>query len=265
MPSRGGVEQVVSDAHVLRLRLLGPAQIEAGQPPLQVDLAAHKGAALLFYLAARPDQAVTRTRLIALLWEASDEQEGRNSLSTALSRLRRALPNAPIVPVGDSLAWRPDANPGVWTDLAAFAELTRPGASRDALDHAVELWRGPFLEGFDLRGCADWDEWLNLERTTWQQRMLDALGRADVAGGHAPIAIRPRRSAEQAAPKQPEFPLVGRQAPLGQLLTAAEDAADGRGRLVVVEGEEGIGKSRLVEELVWLLDGEPARGLRPTP
>ena len=62
----------------------------------------------MFYLAARPDQAVSRTRLIALLWEESDEPEGRNSLSTALSRLRRALPNAPVLPLGDSLAWRPD-------------------------------------------------------------------------------------------------------------------------------------------------------------
>jgi DNA-binding SARP family transcriptional activator len=47
-------------------------------------------------------------RLIALLWEASDEQEGRNSLSTALSRLRRSLPNVPIHPAGDSLVWRPE-------------------------------------------------------------------------------------------------------------------------------------------------------------
>ena len=95
-------------SHALRLRLLGAAQVEEGSPPVQVDLAAHKGAALLFYLAARPDQPVTRTRLIALLWAESDEQEGRNNLSTALSRLRRSLPSAPIVAAADSLIWRPD-------------------------------------------------------------------------------------------------------------------------------------------------------------
>jgi DNA-binding SARP family transcriptional activator len=327
----------------LRLRLLGPAQVEAGSPAAPVDLAAHKGAALMFYLAARPDQPVTRTRLVALLWEESDEQEGRNSLSTALSRLRRVLPNVPIVPVGDSLVWRPESSDAAWTDIGAFAEQTRPGATREDLDQAIDLWRGPFLEGFDLRDCTDWDEWLDLERATWQQRMLDTLeraaeahaARADWPGAlaHArrALAIDPlqerfhrlvmrlyERAGDRAAAlthyrvaaqtleselgvepdpttqrvyreilsattsdrapaktrsggevtrsrpaNRPAFPLVGRQAPLAHLLSASEEAATGHGRLIVVEGEEGIGKSRLVEELLWLTDGESARALRP--
>jgi DNA-binding SARP family transcriptional activator len=329
--------------HTLRLRLLGAAQVEVGDPPVQVDLAALKGAALAFYLAVRPEQPVSRTRLIALLWEASDEQEGRNSLSTALSRLRRGLPSVPIVPLGDSLVWRPDPSSAVWTDIAAFLQLTRAGAAQSELDQAVGLWRGPLLEGFDLRECADWDEWLELERSTWQQRMLDALERAaeahaaendwpgaltharralsidpfqerfhrlvmrlhERAGDRAaalshyraaaqtlaselgvepdpttqrvyrqilatngdseadkPVAP-PTRPAERPPRRPPTFPLVGRQAPLAQVLAAAEDTAAGRGRLIAIDGEEGIGKSRLVEELLWLSDGEPARELRP--
>ena len=339
---------MLTEQHVLRLRLLGPAQIEAGDPPEPVDVAAHKGAALAFYLAARPDQPVTRTRLIALLWEDSDEQEGRNSLSTALSRLRRNVPNLPIVPVGDSLVWRPDSADAVWTDLAAFQVLTRAGATRADLDMAVELWRGPFLEGFDLRDCTDWDEWLDLERANWQQRMLDALERAADAhavendwygalaharralsidplqerfhrqvmrlyerAGDRAAALTHYRAASQtlqtqlgvqpdpttqrlyrdilaatepdeAAPieqktagkashehrpqwRQPTFPLVGRRAQLAQLMLAAEAATSGQAKLVAIDGEEGIGKSRLVEELVWRLDGHPARELAAGP
>jgi DNA-binding SARP family transcriptional activator/tetratricopeptide (TPR) repeat protein len=328
----------------LRLRLLGPPHVEAGDPLEAVDVAAQKGAALAFYLAARHDQPVTRTHLIALLWEDSDEQEGRNSLSTALSRLRRSLPQVPIAPMGDSLVWRTDATDRVWTDIGAFEKLTHSGATRQELDRAVELWRGPFLEGFDLRDCSGWNEWLDLERAAWQQRMLDVLERAadaraadaDWSGGlaHARRALaidplqerfhrqvmrlyegagdraaalahyrsashmlvdelgvepdpttqrlyreilastddeasrrvgphRPRVSPPQRP--RPTFPLVGRQAPLSQLLAAADDAAAGRGKVIAVDGEEGIGKSRLVEELVWLLDGPPARDMAVGP
>jgi DNA-binding SARP family transcriptional activator len=340
----------------LRLRLLGPAHIEAGDPVEPVELAAHKGAALAFYLASRPEQSVTRARLIPLLWQDSDEQEGRNSLSTALSRLRRNLPHLPIAAVGDSLVWRPEPGDQVWTDIGAFQELTRSSAGRDELDRAVELWRGPFLEGFDLRDCLEWDEWLATERAAWQQRMLEVLERSaeahasvgDWSGalGHArrALAIDPlqerfhrevmrvyeragdraaalshyraarqtletelgiapdpmtqrlyreilaatedaaggrvqevtaerlpptrrveveRGGEERPAQRQPAFPLAGRQAQLAQLMTAADEAAAGRGKLIAVDGEEGIGKSRLVEELLWLLDGQPARDLQP--
>src|SRR5262245_18745139 len=44
-------------------------------------------------------------------------------------------------------------------------------------------------------------------------------------------------------------PLVGRRAPLDELLLALTEAHQGRGRLVTVSGEAGIGKSRLIQEL----------------
>ncbi len=43
------------------------------------------------------------------------------------------------------------------------------------------------------------------------------------------------------------MPLVGRDRPLQTLTDAARDAASGRGRLVLVAGEAGVGKSALVE------------------
>ncbi len=48
---------------------------------------------------------------------------------------------------------------------------------------------------------------------------------------------------------------VGRERELGQLLAALDEAVEGRGRLFLVAGEPGIGKSRLTEEL-----GAQARG-----
>lgn len=55
--------------------------------------------------------------------------------------------------------------------------------------------------------------------------------------------------------------LVGRAAELDVLRAALSQAQSGRGRLVAVSGDAGIGKTRLVEELVAAADVPPARVL----
>jgi len=47
----------------------------------------------------------------------------------------------------------------------------------------------------------------------------------------------------------PETPLIGREPEMRRLRAALEDAAAGRGSVVTIVGEPGIGKSRLVQEL----------------
>ncbi|MFL6178332.1 MAG: AAA family ATPase [Actinomycetes bacterium] len=50
-------------------------------------------------------------------------------------------------------------------------------------------------------------------------------------------------------------PMVGRDDELGVLLSALDDALAGQSRVVLVGGEAGVGKSRLVEELIARADG----------
>ncbi len=65
-------------------------------------------------------------------------------------------------------------------------------------------------------------------------------------------------------------PLMGRDAELASLLSAARAAADGAGQVVEVVGEPGMGKSRLLAELeataeadVLWIDGDVYAGVRP--
>ncbi len=72
-----------------------------------------------------------------------------------------------------------------------------------------------------------------------------------VKGKAAPVEAvligGPRRANERAATDRP--PLVGRDAELAHLLAAAERAGRGRGGVVEIVADPGLGKSRLIEEL----------------
>lgn len=64
-----------------------------------------------------------------------------------------------------------------------------------------------------------------------------------------PVLERETRAGAESAPKA-HGGFVGRDRELAELLAALEDAFAGRGRLFLLQGEPGIGKSRLAEELL---------------
>src|SRR6266508_5928239 len=101
---------------MLRLQLLGAPSVF--DDLREIYLPSQKAQALLFYLAAEYGRSFSRSQIIALLWEESSEREGRNSLSTVLTRLRQSLPVFPLRAEGDTLAWQADSE--VRVDLHEF-------------------------------------------------------------------------------------------------------------------------------------------------
>jgi DNA-binding SARP family transcriptional activator len=200
---------------MLNLRLLGAPSI--ADDTGEIYLPSQKAQALLYYLAAEYERSHARGQVIAMLWPESTEREGRNSLSTVLSRMRHALPDLPLRAAGDTLAWRA----GAQVDLHTFqATLRTPrgtalaGASTtDAagllqLETAVALYRGPFLDGFGLRDSETYDEWLRLERERWQLRWLNAVEQlidAYSSAGRPAPAIEYARRALAIDPLQERF------------------------------------------------------------
>lgn len=90
-----------------------------------------------------------------------------------------------------------------------------------------------------------------------------------VALYEAIVHNQPLPGATSPSPVQPDtpplaklrhtFPLVGREAEMEQLSLAWSRAAHGNGGIVIVAGEAGIGKSRLVGELAQLAEAQGAR------
>ena len=96
-------------------------------------------------------------------------------------------------------------------------------------------------------------EELGIEPGRKLRELQDAVLRQDPA-----LDVRPPAETE-AEPSRSTF--VGRARELGQLVGALDEALTGEGRLVLLAGEPGIGKSRLAEELIAQARARGARVL----
>jgi DNA-binding SARP family transcriptional activator/class 3 adenylate cyclase len=79
--------------------------------------------------------------------------------------------------------------------------------------------------------------------------VLEPLGEIEVKGREVPIHVSRLVGAVTREPSSPTTPCVGRESEIAALKAVVDDLALGRGRVIVLVGDAGIGKSRLVAEL----------------
>src|SRR5215211_5904998 len=259
----------------LTVSLLGSPRVERDGRPVSFDT--RKAVALLAYLAL-DDRPHSRDALAEFLWPGHDNEHARGALRRTLSTLRRAIGGQHLDATRDRIALT--RGPELEIDVDRFRSLTAEGASEAALEQAAELFNGDLLDGFSPRGSPAFDDWQIGEASALERELASALRRLVellVARGDFEQAV-PRaqrwleldplhepahrelirlyawsgdraaapRAAKPGAP--PELPLVGREDELTALL-AAHAAAQPDGGLAVIEGEAGIGKTRLASEL----------------
>lgn len=157
----------------LELSLLGTPRITLDGQPVP-DLSSYKAQALLFYLAVTA-QPCSRGRLAGLLWGEIDEERARTSLRGALSKLRHLL-QGHLQVRRHNLAF--DRDSSYTLDVARFEQnLQRPQPTLAQLAEAAELYRGEFLQDFNLRDAPLFDEWAVAQRERLHQMALRALYR----------------------------------------------------------------------------------------
>jgi DNA-binding SARP family transcriptional activator/tetratricopeptide (TPR) repeat protein len=340
----------------LRVYLMGPPGVEWACRPLAIPR--RQARALLYRLAARL-QLIPREQLCLLLWPDTPESTARRNLSHLLTHLRYALPAPEVLQTsGDRVGLDPQRT---WSDVVAFERLcavlppTPPAplplsqpfgfaqgrlwergvqggeGEGEALRQAVNLYRGPFLSGFSLPDCPEFETWVVQERQCWERLYLAALAalvgeltarrqfdaaiaytqhylatddlaedmhrrlielyaavgdrcaalrhferctavlerelgvsplpetRAvyqAVLEGRPPPLLHAVPSPAWTTLRSLHVPLVGRDDVLRRLERAYAQARAGHGKLILISGEPGIGKSRLIQEFATRLQSQ---------
>jgi DNA-binding SARP family transcriptional activator len=247
---------------MIRLRTLGAVDLQVADPgrpgrdPAAV-LRQPKRLALLAYLAAAaPRRFHRRDTLLGLFWPELDGSHARAALRRSLYFLRGALGAETVVARGDDEIAVPEE--ALWCDAGALERARDRGET----ERALELYRGPFLEGLHVEGAGtELQDWLDRERTRLRERAVAAA--AALAGASARQGRREaveswaRRGAQIAGDDE----TAG--ARLAALLDEAGGAAAGDTIAVLpftVRGDERFGYlgQGMVDLLATRLDGAGA-------
>jgi DNA-binding SARP family transcriptional activator/TolB-like protein len=168
---------------MISLTLLGGASLEGTAGAIRGPAAQRHRIALLALLST--SRTVSRDKLQAYLWPERDAGAARKLLNQAVHHLRGALGEGAILSVGDELRLGTDA---VECDVISF----EAGLAAGDLDRAVDLYAGPFLDGFHLSDALEFERWVDRERQRLAgsyARALEGLAEAAEARGDAPSAV----------------------------------------------------------------------------
>jgi DNA-binding SARP family transcriptional activator len=157
-----------------RVHLLGAIAIERDSLPWTGLSSQRKALALLALLAAAGRRGIGRDKVMVLLWPDAASDQARNALSQLLHRVRRELGEESVVGNGEL---RLD-EAFIDTDISAFDAAIAAGR----VEEACEIYAGPFLDGFYIRGAPDFERWTAQERDRREGLYHNALERLAVAG-----------------------------------------------------------------------------------
>jgi DNA-binding SARP family transcriptional activator/TolB-like protein/Tfp pilus assembly protein PilF len=169
---------------MVTLRILGGATLDSEAGPIAARALQRRRIALLALLATSR-KPLTREKVTAYLWPESDSEQARHLLSVAVYELRKAIHEDAIVSTRDEISLNPIY---VDSDVAQFENAI---AERD-LAKAIELYRGPFLDGFHINDAAEFERWVDGERDRLARayaRALEELAQQHSAAGDAAAAV----------------------------------------------------------------------------
>ncbi len=237
-----------------RIRVFGGLWIEREGDPLSGADLQPRRLALLSLLAVAGERGYSREKLIGLLWPERDHRHAHHALAQLIHILRRDL-DSDLFSIGCATI-RVNHNQ-VTSDYADFVAARAEGK----LEEALELYEGPFLDGFYLGAGAEFERWVELERQHLARRAASILetlaSRAAERGDHQSAAnLWSRLAEQQPLDSRAAAGLIGELAASGNVASALQEAKLYEGR---VRKELGILPDTSVVTLVARLRSQAQR------
>jgi DNA-binding SARP family transcriptional activator len=139
--------------------------------------------ALLALLAVARDRGLNRDKVQAYLWPESDTERAGHGLSQLVYFQRRHLGSGGLFLGRKTLRLNREA---ITTDVWEFEDALDAGAPAAA----VQLYAGPFLDGFFLRGAPGFERWADDQRRRFAQRCGEAIGALATAASRSGDHLR---------------------------------------------------------------------------
>ncbi len=151
-----------------------------------------KATALLGYICLS-STPLSRECLAALFWGEFRPERAQGNLRRALYSINNALGPGVITSNRETVSLVPAA--GVWQDVDVFQQLVKNmqqhfhddiagcPACMEALEKAIALQRGSFMEGINLGDCPEFDDWQYLQREGFRHELAGCLEK--MAQAHA--------------------------------------------------------------------------------
>lgn len=155
-----------------------------------------KGLALLAMLSVAGVKGMSRDTVLAMLWPESDETRARSSLKQLVHTIRRQAVEPGLFLAPPDLRLNPTQ---LTSDIRDFRDAVRRGNYQIAID----LYAGPFLDGFFIRGGDEFERWAAAEQAWCARnytRALEALAGGAAARGDTASALEWRRRLVAADP-----------------------------------------------------------------
>jgi DNA-binding SARP family transcriptional activator len=155
---------------MITLRTLGPVEVTVDGEPAPRELLWRKNLALLLYLARSPERRRSREHLVGVFWGDKPDASARHSLNEALRVIRKSAGEDVVESVGDQVVLSGEA-------IEIDADQLDARLDAEQWSEAVDLVRGPFLEGFTVPDSSAFEDWLGAERVFWIDRMVEGIRR----------------------------------------------------------------------------------------